>query len=193
MHCFDVQMELEAYADGELEPEQAALLELHLASCGDCRAELTCLQTVVEALETWPRVIEPARLTNNIMAQVSSRSGVSAIEPPTLPRFRLRWSDLAISLAGGGLVFAAAFVWLRLSTTRMAHLQYRQMALRLEMLRLEVELMMQRLARIDDVTWGLVFVGVALAAVLAVAVWSQVALYFSNGRPRTITPTAAGS
>jgi anti-sigma factor RsiW len=192
MQCFDVQMELEAYTDGELEPEQAARLELHLAGCHDCRAELARLQTVVEALETWPLVIEPARLTKNIMAQMSSRALVNTELPP-LPRFRLCWSDLAISLTGGGLVFAIAFVWLRLSATGTAHLQYRQMALRLEMLRLEVQLMVQRLTRIDDVTWGLVFVGVALAAVLVVAVWSQVALYFSDGRPRTITPTAAGS
>ncbi len=185
MHCFDVQLELEAYADGELEPEQAALLELHLVNCGACRAELARLQTVVEALESWPLVVEPARLTNRIMAQVSTR--------PTMPHFRLRWSDLAISLAGGGLVFVVAFAWLRLSTTGTTYLQYKQMALRLEMLRLEAQLMMQRLSRIDDVTWGLVFFGAALAAVLAVAVWSQVALYFSNGRPRTINPTAARS
>jgi anti-sigma factor RsiW len=193
MHCFDVQLELEAYADGELGPERAALLELHLASCDDCRAELARLQTVVEALESWPLVVEPAQLTNRIMAQVSSRSVVSAIEPPTLPRFRLRWSDLAISLAGGGLVFVATLIWLRLSTTSTAHLQYRQIVLRLEMLGLKAQLMIQHLARIDDVTWGLVLVGVALAAVLVVVVWSQVALYFPNGRPRTITPTTAGS
>ncbi len=185
MHCFDVQIELEAYADGELNPEQTAPLELHLASCDDCQAELARLQTVVEALESWPLVVEPARLTNRIMAQVSSR--------PITPRFRLRWSDLAISLAGGGLIFAAALVWLRLSTTSTANLQYRRIALRLEMLRLEAQLLMQRLAMIDDVTWGLMLFGVALAAVLAVAVWSQVALYFSNGRPRTIAPTTARS
>jgi len=193
MHCFDVQLELEAYVDGELEPEQVALLERHLAHCSDCRAELARLQTVVEALETWPLVIEPARLTNRIMARVSSRSGASAVAAPTWPRFRLRWSDLAISLAGGGLVFAAALAWLRLSTTGTAQLQFRQMALRLEMLRLKAQLMMQHLARIDDVTWGLMLVGGALAAVLAVAMWSQIAFYFSNGRPRTITPTTIQS
>ena len=63
MRCFDVQMELEAYVDGELSPERTALLERHIAGCESCQAELDRLQAVVAALETWPLVSEPASLT----------------------------------------------------------------------------------------------------------------------------------
>ncbi|MEJ2559536.1 MAG: zf-HC2 domain-containing protein [Anaerolineae bacterium] len=99
MRCLDVQAELEAYADGELGLERSALLETHLASCRACQAELARLQAVAAALETWPLVMEPAQFTAQVMARVRPR--------PAQPRFRLRWSDLLVSLVGAGLAVAA--------------------------------------------------------------------------------------
>jgi anti-sigma factor RsiW len=118
MRCFDVKVNLQAYVDGELSPEWAALLERHVAGCAGCRTELARLQTAVTALETWPLVAEPVQLTDRVMAQVRPHPVVSAacpeprrrIEPPALPPFRLRWSDFAISLAGAGLTFVAMLV-----------------------------------------------------------------------------------
>jgi anti-sigma factor RsiW len=183
MRCFEVQGELEAYVDGELSRERTALLEQHLASCEGCRAELARLRAVVAALESWPLVAEPAELTARVMAQVRLRPGVgpSAALPstmlgtgrtgaggsPVLPGFRIHWSDLAISLAGASLVFAATLLWRYLTSTDLAYLYRTQMYLRLEMLRLEVLLLRQCLARTSVATWGLALVGVALAAALA--------------------------
>ena len=164
MRCFDVQVELEAYVDGELNPERAALLERHLAGCEGCQAELARLQAVVAALETWPLVAEPAQLTARVMAQVRQR--------PALPGFRIYWSDLAISLGGASLVFAAALLWRYLTSTDLVYLYRTQMCLRLEMLRLEVVLMLKQcLVRTSAVTWGLVLVGVALVTALTLAMW----------------------
>lgn len=165
MRCFDVQVELQAYVDGESSPERAALLERHLADCDGCRAELARLQVVVAALETWPLVAEPAQLTARVMARVRPR--------PALPAFRLRWSDFAISLAGAGLVFGAMLAWRHLASTSLAHLYHAQMVLRLEMLWLEVLLLMPRLVRAGAVTWGLALVGGALVTALALAVWER--------------------
>ncbi len=166
MRCLDVQMELQAYADGELSPERAALLEQHLTDCDSCRAELVRLQAVVVALETWPLVAEPVQLTAHVMARVRPR--------PALPAFRLRWSDFAISLAGAGLAFTAVLAWHYLASTSLAHLYHAQMVLRLEMLRLEVLLLIQRLARTGTVTWGLLsLVGITPIIVLALAVWER--------------------
>jgi len=166
MRCLDVQMELQAYADGELSPERAALLEQHLTGCDGCRAELARLQAVVAALETWPLVAEPDQLTAHVMARVRPR--------PALPAFRLRWSDFAISLAGAGLAFTAVLAWHYLASTSLAHLYHAQMVLRLEMLRLEVLLLIQRLARTGTVTWGLLsLVGITPIIVLALAVWER--------------------
>nr|MBC8249528.1 zf-HC2 domain-containing protein [Anaerolineales bacterium] len=69
MRCLDVQLELEAYVDGELSPQRTALLERHLAGCDDCRAELACLQAAVAALETRPLGGGPALLTARVRAR----------------------------------------------------------------------------------------------------------------------------
>jgi anti-sigma factor RsiW len=163
MRCLDVQIELEAYADGELSPERAALLERHLVGCDACQAELARLQAVVAALETWPLVTEPAQLTARVMARARPR--------PALPGFRLHWSDFAISLAGAGLVFATTLLWRYLAPTGLVYLHSAQMYLRLELLRLEVLVLTQYLARIGAVTWGLLLMGVTLVTVLSLAVW----------------------
>jgi anti-sigma factor RsiW len=199
MRCFEVQVELEAYVDGELSPERTALLEQHLAGCEGCRAELARLQAVVAALESWPLVTEPAELTARVMAQVRPRPGVSPSAPlpstmlgtgrtgaggsPVLPGFRIHWSDLAISLAGASLVFAATLLWRYLTSTNLAYLYRTQMYLRLGILRLEVVMLLLRqfLARTSVATWGLALVGVALMAALALvmgdlAVWRREAL-----------------
>jgi anti-sigma factor RsiW len=174
MHCLDVQPDLEAYVDGELGPERVALLEQHLAGCDACRAELARLQAVVDAMETWPLVAEPARLTARVMAQVRPR--------PTPPRFRVHWGDLAISLAGAGLAFTFMLLWRYLFSTRQIYLFRPQVYLRLEMLRLEAVLWMQRLANTGAVAWELVLAGVALAAVASVAIW-----HLTVWEPRTFS------
>ena len=163
MGCYDTQMDLQAYVDGDLAPEQVALLEEHLTGCDDCRAELARLRTVMEALETWPLVVEPAQLTARVMAQVKPR--------PAPPCFRLRWGDLAISLAGAGLAFAAILFLHRLSRAYQGTLYGSMLALRLEVLRLEGMLAIRRLAMEGAVVWWPLFVGVALGIVLAVFAW----------------------
>lgn len=162
MRCLDVEMELQAYVDGELSPERAVVLEQHLTACDACRAKVARLRAVVVALKTWPLVAEPARLTARVMAQVRLR--------PALPRFRLGWSDFVISLGGAGLAFAAMLVWRHLAPTSLAYLpHYTQIVLQLEILRLEALLQIQRLVETGAIAWGLV--GVMLTTALALAVW----------------------
>jgi anti-sigma factor RsiW len=166
MPCLDVQMALQAYVDGELGAERAALVEQHLRECRECRAELARLQAVIAALETWPLVAEPAQLTDRIMRQVRPR--------PAPPAFRLRWSDLAISMAGSGLAFAAMLCWRDLTSTDWGRLYRIQMSLQLEMLRLEALLQARRLFGTVAMTpaGGLVVVvGVTLIVALTLVVW----------------------
>ena len=178
MRCLDVQLELEAYVDGELSPEQAALLEQHVADCAGCRAQLARLQAVTAALETWPLVAEPAQLTARVMGQVRAHSAVR-VHPavrahPAVPRFRIYWSDLAISLAGAGLAAAIALAGYHLAPAGLAYLHHTQVILRLEMLRLEASLLVQRLVRTGAVTWGLLsLAGLTLIVALALALWDR--------------------
>ncbi|MDY7075562.1 MAG: zf-HC2 domain-containing protein [Chloroflexota bacterium] len=172
MRCLDVRAKLQVYVDGELSLEQAALLERHLAGCEDCRAEMTRLQAVMAALETWPLVVEPADLTTRVMAQVRARPVAGDVEPVTLPRFRLRWSDFAISLGGAGLVFVVMLGWRYLASSDVARLYCLQMYLHLEMLQLEALLMIRRLVQPGVVIWGPLLGGVVLVITLVIALWS---------------------
>jgi len=172
MRCLDVQLELEAYVDGELSPEQAALLEQHVADCDGCRAQLARLQAVTAALETWPLVAEPAQLTARVMGRVRVHPAVRA--HPAVPRFRIYWSDLAISLAGAGLAAAIVLAAYYLAPAGLAYLHHAQVILRLEMLRLEASLLIQRLVRTGAVTWGLLsLAGLTLIVALALALWDR--------------------
>jgi anti-sigma factor RsiW len=166
MPCLDVQMALQAYVDGESSAERATLVERHLTGCRECRAELARLQAVMAALETWPLVAEPARLTDRIMRQVRPH--------PAPPAFRLRWSDLAVSMAGAGLVFGAMLCWRDLTSTDWGRLYRTQMSLQLEMLRLEALLQARRLFGTVAITPAgglMVAVGATLIVALTFVVW----------------------
>jgi anti-sigma factor RsiW len=184
MRCLDVQLEMEAYVDGELSPEQATLLEQHVADCDGCRAELARLQAATAALETWPLVAEPAQLTARVMGRVRAHSAVrahpavrahSAVRAhPAVPRFRIYWSDLAISLAGAGLAAAVVLAAYYLAPAGLAYLHHTQVTLRLEMLRLEASLLVQHLITTGAVTWGLLsLAGLTLIVALVLAAWDR--------------------
>jgi hypothetical protein len=63
-----------------------------------------------------------------------------------------------------------------ISSTRagLAYLHHTQVVLRLEMLRLETALLVQRLVRTGAVTWGLLsLAGLTLIVALALALWDR--------------------
>jgi predicted anti-sigma-YlaC factor YlaD len=164
MHCLDVQVELQAYVDRDLSQERAILVEQHLAGCDGCRAKLARLQAVEMALETWPLAVEPADFTARVMDRVRSR--------PVLPTFRLYWSDLAISLAGAGLVFAVLLAWRYLSPAAVDYWTHAQIGLRLEVVWLETLLVLRRLGSTGSIVWGMLLGGATLAITLVIAVWN---------------------
>jgi anti-sigma factor RsiW len=161
MHCLDVTGKLQAYVDGELSTEGIALLERHLAGCRSCQAELTRLQTVVTALETWPVVVEPVDLTARVMTSVRLHQ--------TIPTFRLRWIDFGVSLAGASLVFTALLGWRYLVSASSAYLFRMRIALQLERLLLDVLRMAQRLVSTGIGAWEGLLGGLAILAVLFLA------------------------
>ncbi|MCP4537557.1 MAG: hypothetical protein GY832_10455 [Chloroflexi bacterium] len=164
MHCLDVQVELQAYIDKDLDSERVILVEQHLAGCKSCQSKLARLQAVITALETWPLVVEPADLTTNIMGRVRSR--------PTLPAFRLRWSDLAISLAGAMFLFVVMLAWYYQGSVVVTYLKHAPIDMWLERLWLETLLALKRLFGTDNVAWVLLPGGATLAIVLVIAAWN---------------------
>ena len=187
MHCRDVHTLLQQYMDGSLAPAQVARLEKHLATCGGCRAGLARLRTVEQALESWPLVFEPADLTARVMAQVKSH--------PRTPTFRLRWTDLLLSVAGAGvmagtgLAITALWLWrLRPSLDLSYSLQQavdvvRLQMLPLEMLRLELSLALQPLAENPVLLWTPLLASMVAILGLIPLMWPRV-----PRRPRPAGP-----
>jgi predicted anti-sigma-YlaC factor YlaD len=180
MRCLDAQTALGTYVDGELDPEQAGHLEAHLAGCAECRVELAYLQVAEEAIETWPLITEPADFTAQVMAQVKPR-----LEKP---RFRLRWSDVAISLAGAGMAAIALPLWQVLTSTDSwaQILLQTQDALRLhllplEMLQLDITLKLQPLIKSGALMWLPILAGLIFVLVVLPVVWFR-----GPRRPRSL-------
>src|SRR5215213_5503172 len=71
MKCADVSANLAAFVLGGMEPEEAAEIQRHLASCPGCRSELEELEKVNRALQAAPPPADPpGHLKEEILSQV---------------------------------------------------------------------------------------------------------------------------
>lgn len=71
MKCAEIHSNLAAFVLGGLEPEEAAEIRRHLASCSGCRRELQELRKVNRALEAAPPpVAPPAYLKDQVLSRV---------------------------------------------------------------------------------------------------------------------------
>jgi hypothetical protein len=71
MTCAEVHPNLAAFVLGGLEPEEAAMVQRHLASCSGCRNELRELEKLKSALQATPPLPDPpAYLRGEILSRV---------------------------------------------------------------------------------------------------------------------------
>jgi hypothetical protein len=73
MQCQDVWDLLSAYADGETNPQETALVEAHVATCQNCARDLQFMQGTQEALQALPTVEPPISLRSAILAATVNR------------------------------------------------------------------------------------------------------------------------
>ena len=71
MRCSQATRQLQLYIDNQLSWENVHPLEVHLATCGECRGELAVLEEITSALEKTQPVKEPEDLTAHIMQRVA--------------------------------------------------------------------------------------------------------------------------
>ncbi len=71
MRCSQAAQQLQLYIDNQLSWENVHPLEVHLATCEECRRELVVLEEITSALETTQPVQEPEDLTVRIMQRVA--------------------------------------------------------------------------------------------------------------------------
>lgn len=72
MRCSEASKQIELYIDRQLTLRQVRELEAHMAVCASCRQELSTLEDVVESLNSFGMIAEPAYLTVAIMQRVAS-------------------------------------------------------------------------------------------------------------------------
>src|ERR671933_1333575 len=108
MKCAKIHPNLGAFALGGLEPEEAAEIERHLASCPSCRNELRELEKINQALEAAPPLTDPpGYLKEDILSRMRDEMKLSSSNEQ-LPSFRgSRFKNLRFLLPG---VAAAALV-----------------------------------------------------------------------------------
>lgn len=109
MSC-NVEAELTAYVDGELEAAQASTVRSHLLLCADCRATEALLRQTVHTLAALPAFEPSFGLRRTVLQQVD------AAGTPLRQRLR-RWLRPAV-LVPAGLVTASAVALLAVQALR---------------------------------------------------------------------------
>jgi len=95
----ELELQLDAYVDGELEPEDARDLETHLQECADCARRHEARVALSAAIrEQIPALHAPDALRGRVRATLRNVAGGSASRP-VLPPIAGRWLALAASLA----------------------------------------------------------------------------------------------
>ncbi|MEX2318050.1 MAG: zf-HC2 domain-containing protein [Pirellulales bacterium] len=112
MRCQEVLNQLNARADGELQPEDAAEIEAHLAECDECRSEAETIDAIVAELRQAfvPRREAAARLAEGAAAAVRVAAVAPAsvaTRPAAAPRFA--WAQILAGLAAGFLLAVTLF------------------------------------------------------------------------------------
>jgi anti-sigma-K factor RskA len=113
MRCAEIHANLTAFVLGGLEPEEAAEVQSHLASCPRCQDEVRELQKVNRALEAAPPPAKPpSHLKDEILSQVRAEERSTSTEEAIVSEEGIsstitRWKDLRIILSSAA---AAAIV-----------------------------------------------------------------------------------
>ena len=95
---------LHAYLDGELTPAERSELELHLAECPACAAQVANLQALFAAVDGLPEMALELDLAPAVLARIE-RPAVGMMPA-------VRWAALAqLMLAGAAAPVALAFAW----------------------------------------------------------------------------------
>lgn len=68
--CENIQEELSAYLDGELQDSARAACEAHICACQTCRAVLEDLKAASAAVSSLPKLKAPAALALRVQQQV---------------------------------------------------------------------------------------------------------------------------
>ena len=104
--CDACRIELTAYADGELHPAVARVIDDHTASCASCRALLAQHRAITARARRLPSIEAPAWLADRVVAEVTRPARIRAL----WTRVSAAAAAASFALTVGGIAF-----WPRLS------------------------------------------------------------------------------
>ncbi|HCF57226.1 MAG TPA: hypothetical protein DFS52_04405 [Myxococcales bacterium] len=117
--CHSYQMLLSAYSDGEASPRERAQVELHLSSCGDCRARVEDLKALAATVSAHLRAQVDEVDFSSFADDVLKRIGPD--EPGLVERMRICWAEVmayhrtavisSVATAAVTLAIAAPLIW----------------------------------------------------------------------------------
>jgi anti-sigma factor RsiW len=93
--CTTVQIWLQLYCDGHLDPRRLGPLEAHMLSCDTCRREWNALEALTQSLAVAAPMVEPPDLTDRILARIAEHEVRRAFA--SAYQFSLRWSDAFVA------------------------------------------------------------------------------------------------
>jgi predicted anti-sigma-YlaC factor YlaD len=103
MTCEQVRNILDDYADGDLAEAEFQEVELHLASCAECRREERLLRALLAEAAALPRELPPGRdLWPDLAARLRGAEGARVVVRPAVPR----WVRPAALAAAAAVVIA---------------------------------------------------------------------------------------
>ena len=95
-HCERAE-QVSAYAVNALPPSEVPAIEIHLASCWQCRRELEALRPIIDAFAAWPAdVLRPAASLQGRLAQrIAAETGAKSVLPPARQWVEPEWEEVA--------------------------------------------------------------------------------------------------
>ena len=89
--------QVSAYVMQALPPDEAAVVEAHIASCSQCRQELDTLRPVVDSFVFWPsNVLRPsASLQERLSRRIATETGENPVVPPVRRWDEPAWEEVA--------------------------------------------------------------------------------------------------
>lgn len=105
MSCRERREIISAYVDGEIPPEEARLLEEHLAGCAGCRDLVRRMRTLDEGLALSGGDVPPG-FRERVFARLD-REGLLP-RPRILPASWLRWAPVPLAAAAAAVLLVLA-------------------------------------------------------------------------------------
>jgi len=93
----DQSAQVSAYVMQALPPDEAAAVEVHLASCSICRQELDALRLVTGDLAFWPTDVlrPPASVQERLARRIAAETGENPVLPTTPTWDEPAWEEAA--------------------------------------------------------------------------------------------------